>query len=269
MKKRIFTFWEPCKNIPAYIDLCMHTWQKFLPDYEIVVLDYSNLKNWIDDECYKSILYKKFSLPKQADAIRCAVLRRHGGLWLDADTIITSDKVNELLKIPSDFVLIERHIAFIYAQPESKILALWENEIRERVQIYKKWHLLAQLFNRKYYKKLKSWDYMGNGIIDKYLEIAGEKHFYSIDDQTVNAFPEKTYYKPVQESELIYNYRNFWFNNDFSQYILEHKSFDIICLHNSWTPKKFKQLKQEDVFKQDCTMSKLLQKILQERELWI
>ena len=33
-KKYIFTFWEPKSKIPAYIQLCMDTWKKFLPEYE-------------------------------------------------------------------------------------------------------------------------------------------------------------------------------------------------------------------------------------------
>lgn len=47
MKNKIFTFWEPSKHIPSYIKLCMQTWTKFLPDYEIVVLDYSNLDEYL------------------------------------------------------------------------------------------------------------------------------------------------------------------------------------------------------------------------------
>ena len=30
------------------------------------------------------------SLPIQADAIRVALLKKYGGIWMDADTIITS-----------------------------------------------------------------------------------------------------------------------------------------------------------------------------------
>ena len=60
--KRIFTFWEPKENIPGYISLCIETWKKFLPDYEIVILDYSNLDEWIGKNYFDRSLYKNFLL---------------------------------------------------------------------------------------------------------------------------------------------------------------------------------------------------------------
>ena len=63
MKKQIFTFWEPKSKMPAYVSLCIETWRKFLPEYEIVVLDYSNLEEYLGKHFYSSVLYKYFSLP--------------------------------------------------------------------------------------------------------------------------------------------------------------------------------------------------------------
>ena len=81
--KKIFTFWEPKDAMPAYIKLCIETWKKYLPDYEVVILDYSNYEDWIGKDCYDSSLRTNFSLPKQADAIRAAVLNKHGGIgWM-------------------------------------------------------------------------------------------------------------------------------------------------------------------------------------------
>ena len=62
-KKYIFTFWEPESKIPAYIRLCMHSWKKFLPEYEIVILNYKNLDKWLGFEYFDEYLYKAFSLP--------------------------------------------------------------------------------------------------------------------------------------------------------------------------------------------------------------
>jgi hypothetical protein len=48
MIKRIFTFGEPKENLPAYLKLCMKTWEKFLPDYEIIKANtsFSILLKW-------------------------------------------------------------------------------------------------------------------------------------------------------------------------------------------------------------------------------
>ena len=88
-KKRIFTFWEPKGKIPGYLELCLDTWKKYLPEYEIIILDYDNLNDWIGKNYYNKVLYEKFSLPIQADAIRCAVLCKYGGVWMDIDTVVT------------------------------------------------------------------------------------------------------------------------------------------------------------------------------------
>lgn len=77
---RVFTFWEPASNIPAYVRLCMKTWARYLPTAEIVVLDYSNINKWIDLEEYgPKLKCGKFSLPQIADAIRAKVLANWGG----------------------------------------------------------------------------------------------------------------------------------------------------------------------------------------------
>ncbi len=42
---QIYTFWEPRDRMPYYIQLCIETWKKFLPEAEITILDFSNVKN--------------------------------------------------------------------------------------------------------------------------------------------------------------------------------------------------------------------------------
>ena len=138
--KRIFTFWEPKTNLPAYLKLCMQTWQKFLPEYEVVILDYTNLSYWLGKDFFDKSLFKNFSLPKQADAIRCAVLKKYGGIWMDCDTIITSNKVRDFLDSTSSFVLIGQHVAFISATPDSYVLDKWLRGIRFRLEFYKKYY---------------------------------------------------------------------------------------------------------------------------------
>jgi mannosyltransferase OCH1-like enzyme len=115
--KRIFTFWEPRADMPAYIELCIGTWRKFLPDYEIVIAGYADLDRLLGKNYYDPVLYRSFSLPKQADAIRAALLARCGGVWLDADTIITSSAIRGLLRPSSAFTLLGWHIGFIVTTP--------------------------------------------------------------------------------------------------------------------------------------------------------
>lgn len=59
MTKKIFTFWEPKENLSGYVHLCMKTWSKFLPDYEIVVCDYKNLKDYLPQKVISQVVCKK------------------------------------------------------------------------------------------------------------------------------------------------------------------------------------------------------------------
>ena len=88
----IFTFWEPSKKIPGYLNLCIKTWKKFLPEYKIKILNYKNVRKYIGEKLFGNIVSEKMSLAIQADAIRVAILKKYGGIWFDIDTIITNRK---------------------------------------------------------------------------------------------------------------------------------------------------------------------------------
>ena len=86
---QIFSYWEPRKNIPPYLQLCVETWKKFLPGFPITILDNSNIRNYIDIDSYGANLFSgKFSLPQIADAIRAMLLEKYGGIWFDLDTVV-------------------------------------------------------------------------------------------------------------------------------------------------------------------------------------
>lgn len=163
---RLFTFWEPKEKMPAYIRLCMQTWKKFLPECEVVLLDYSNLEEWLGKDVYDEILFRDFSLPKQADAIRCALLKKYGGLWLDADTILTSPQVKDYLMIDSELVMISKHLAFIKANNNSKIIADWYNQIQYNLKFYKdvkyQNNAVQKILHPRRYRRVENWDYLGN-----------------------------------------------------------------------------------------------------------
>ena len=171
MRKRIFTFWEPRQNIPGYIRLCLKTWKKFLPDYEIVICDYSNLKNYLSRKEIRQFLYRKFSLQQQSDALRTILLRKHGGIWLDTDTIFTSSFTQELPDTPCAMIGNETslHIAFIYARKGSEFIRKWSEKVRQKITAYRRFRyllFLKRLFKKKK-QKFKKWDYLGNWNLSK------------------------------------------------------------------------------------------------------
>ena len=268
MKQRIFTFWEPEENIPPYLELCMETWKKFLPEYEIIILSYRNIDHWLDKNFYDNNLFSNFSLPKQADAIRCAVLRKYGGIWFDTDTIITSDKIQQVINIESEFILIGRHIGFIIAQPNAYILRKWEDKIKKQLESYKKYKKLKYGRFSKLItllgleNRMERWDYLGNAILKPYLKTKNKKRFYKIDKSLIKAFPEEIWASEAGiNTSMAENYINFYFQNNHSDYVLENNG-GIIQLHNSWTPDKFKSMSKQDFLMQNITLANVLRKIL-------
>lgn len=259
---RLFTFWEPKEKMPAYIRLCMQTWKKFLPECEVVLLDYSNLEEWLGKDVYDEILFRDFSLPKQADAIRCALLKKYGGLWLDADTILTSPQVKDYLMIDSELVMISKHLAFIKANNNSKIIADWYNQIQYNLKFYKdvkyRNNAVQKILHPRRYRRVENWDYLGNYILHKMLKTKNKKKFFSIDRMEINALPELN---NKNNDNLVENYQNFYFENDYSQDVIKNTK-GIILLHNSWTPQPFLQMNEEEFLSRNNTLSNVLKTVL-------
>ena len=259
---RLFTFWEPKEKMPAYIRLCMQTWKKFLPECEVVLLDYSNLEEWLGKDVYDEILFRDFSLPKQADAIRCALLKKYGGLWLDADTILTSPQVKDYLMIDSELVMISKHLAFIKANNNSKIIADWYNQIQYNLKFYKdvkyQNNAVQKILPPRRYRRVENWDYLGNYILHKMLKTKNKKKFFSIDRMEINALPELNNKK---NDNLVENYQNFYFENDYSQDVIKNTK-GIILLHNSWTPQQFLEMNEEEFLSRNNTLSNVLKTVL-------
>ena len=270
--KRIFTFWEPADKLPEYLQLCMMTWKKFLPEYEIVILDYKNLDNWLGKNYFDKTLYEKFSLPKQADAIRCAILKKYGGIWFDVDTIVTSEDISQLFDIasPPELTLVGKRIPVIFAKQNARILVKWENGIKKHIEIVKQntnniFNKIKLLFfNYKLFKKIRKWDYLGDAILKSLLANQPKEILYSINFKKNKIYPEKNWAK---EKGIIARpeeeYRKFYFEGNYDEYALKDTK-GLICLHNSWTPKKYKEMNKEEFLKQNNTLANVLNKLLEE-----
>lgn len=95
-----FVFWEDVVGRPAYIDLCRDTMRRNLRGcFELVELDFESCKKWWPeagayyDRCRPATLGRSTSVESRrmalfSDQLRLRLVGQHGGLWLDADTII-------------------------------------------------------------------------------------------------------------------------------------------------------------------------------------
>ena len=264
----IFTFWEPENSMPAYLKLCMQSWIKHLPDYEIINLNYKNLNQYLPNDLIKRITYNKIALPQQADCIRAWLLHLHGGYWFDIDTILINDTIARKVQEYECSMLGNAknrtgvNIGFIYAKKSSKIIKKWAEEIPDRVANYKKvlqHKLLYKFFKNKEYKNVKHFGYFGNNILDPLIKQSTNKELFILDKKELNAFLEN---ELINEQNPTNRYQNYYFYNDLDYKKTLEKNKGVICLHNSWTPKEYKQMSKEEFLNQNCTLTKIIKDIL-------
>ena len=227
----VFTFWEG--KMPPYIGMCLDTWR--MP---FTVLNFDTLKQYtkIDEDFIKDKLLR-LSLPKIADWVRVHVLRDCGGYWLDADTIMLSDK------LPEEEILGYTHtravtIGFLHTEPHTDMYEEWAE------------------YQDKTLEKLnlpKGWDIMGNRFIDPYVR-ENNVSIGKIDRRWA-----ETYMMPGTMKRCV-AYQQFYFEEKY--HLSDILETDMLMLHNSWTPAWYKTLSEKQLLTKDCTLSNILKEAL-------
>lgn len=257
----IFTFWEPKLNIPGYIKLCIRTWQNIFPNNRIIILDYSNLYHYLGHSLISKILCKNMRMSVQADAIRVAILKKYGGIWMDADTIvINSSFIKSFYNYQYELVTLSYHIGFIYASKNSIFISKWLRKIIKGVNNYKK--ALSRNFTKEQYIYFNRGNYLGNSIFNPIVKECKGKEYLQIDRLKMFAFPEIIFIKANLPAHI--KYRMFYFSRGNPKEIID-KNKGIIMLHNSWTPKQYRNMSEEEFLKQDILLAHLLRQLLRKK----
>ena len=83
--KIIWTFWHD-ENIPDIVIKCINTWKKYNPKYDIIILNKTNLSNYLPDVDFSKIKHIE-SIQRFSDMVRLHILAKYGGIWSDASII--------------------------------------------------------------------------------------------------------------------------------------------------------------------------------------
>lgn len=124
----VFAYWEqdPRGLRYWYIDKCLELMKKKLAGCNFVLLCPENISDHLD----MSVLPESWSslpISKKADCIRSVALMQHGGLWLDADTVV--------MQCPS------------FLESSSVLYMQWTNQPRRILNGYiycPRWHPVAE-----------------------------------------------------------------------------------------------------------------------------
>lgn len=93
----IWSYWEG-DDIPKIIQLSHARVKQKLPDWDVKLLNQTTVKSYLDMTNVPAN-YESLSVQHKADWIRAALLRAHGGVWLDAAIIVNDGSaLNKLLK---------------------------------------------------------------------------------------------------------------------------------------------------------------------------
>jgi hypothetical protein len=207
------------------------------------------------------------------------------------------------VKKDAKLLIIRSHLAFLFASKGSKIIGKWHKGVLNKIKMeeYKRSKnqklkkiivnleilccifrifLYAILLKKRKIQKYKDkilavkngisiWDCVGNSILNPilYRHLKNQKEV--IDLTTVmeyeNFFPEKKNAQIKKSKDIKDDYVNFYFKNNTDYNTIETvvKNSTIICLHNSWTPTKYKLMSENEFLKQDITLVKILRRTLE------
>ena len=227
----IFTFWEG-NTMPAYLQLCRRTWL-----FPYISLTYETVNDYTDLVIDEKL--KRFTFPQIADCVRVHVLRDNGGYWLDADTIMLTDKLPEENMV-GDYNTKMNTIGFLHTEEHS--------------QMYEWWAIFQDSVIKRQ-DTPKQWNVMGNAFTDKYLKEHPEITIKNVADY----WPET--YMIDSNISRYEKYRKFYFEEDY--HLKDIHDTTMLMLHNSWTPDWYKALSEKEVLQQSCTMSNILREVLQ------
>lgn len=221
-----------------------------MPNVTTVLLDYKNIGEYIDINVFDSNLFSgRFPLSLIADAIRVALLAKHGGVWLDCDTIILSpdaekyflpDKKNRTIFFGDGLP----QIPFINTPPGTACMNLWLQSIKEKLR------------NLTPETEIK-WNFLGNNFINDYK--GKHSNEILIFSAAKLAAPDK---------KLCIDGKRPWKDIYIDYYFLQNHhltdiNLELLLLHNSWTPREYKNFSLEEFLRCDCTMTNVLAEALE------
>lgn len=97
----IWSAWlQGLDNAPEMVNVCLESHQKHLPGYEFRVLDMENYRQWVELPEWLVEKYARGKIPPAlfSDVLRVAVLKRYGGVWMDASVLCTGFDNQQLQK---------------------------------------------------------------------------------------------------------------------------------------------------------------------------
>lgn len=135
IQKSIYTFWD-AEKIPKLCKVCINSWKLHCPEFEITILHLNNFENYIQRPIPNE--FKKLSIQKKTNWIRCVLIYENGGIWMDPSILLTQN-INKWFNYNYEFVGIrngKRVENWFFAAPKKSLLVLeWIKEYEYAMSI--------------------------------------------------------------------------------------------------------------------------------------
>jgi hypothetical protein len=236
MIKKIFVYWDRNYNFaPDLVKKCIDTVKIMNPTWEIILLDDSNINNYVDIKSdIVNIDKKNITKTAFSDILRICLLEKYGGCWCDATVYCNNSFDNWLHKyIENGFFAFDkpgndRMIStwFLYADINSYIIKKWKDEtinFWNNNDTNKDYFWFHYLFNNLY----KS-DMLFKNSYDSCIKIsASEPHYlqrYGLLNPMNHKIKKHIENKITPVYKLTYRYnQNNNINNSIINYMLNYK----------------------------------------------
>lgn len=213
--KKIWTYWHT-KSLPDIINKCIENWRKYNPEYEIVILNNSNYKEYIKECDIIDYPASRFHA-RVADFMRIHVLNQNGGIWLDASTIL-HESLDWVLKKYQEqrYEFIGYHIASKETKPEYPVIENWFMAAPKGSKFIQKW-LEKFLESNKFqsdYDYLLYIESLGVNLQDLsrtgYLTMHYAIQYVLQKEMSINEIKTKLYLEKAEDGPFKYLHENGW-----------------------------------------------------------
>lgn len=134
--KKIWIYWDKGEtDAPYIVKKCFDSWRTKNTDWEITIIDSDSIANYVDMPDLPSSLPVRY----HANLLRLNLLKKHGGVWVDATTYCHRPLTEWLpllgasglfmFQNPSPDRLIENW--FIASAPQNIIIERWADELKQ------------------------------------------------------------------------------------------------------------------------------------------
>ena len=131
--KIVWMYWDSGVDAaPEIVRVCVESWKRLNPDWEVRVLSDTTRRNWVDPENLVP-RYGELPIQKRANLLRKLLLATYGGVWADATVLCAKPLSTWLPMAPAEGFLLfdnkapDRYICnwFIGATPNSPFMLEW------------------------------------------------------------------------------------------------------------------------------------------------